>query len=222
MLLSQREELVAELTDYYEFLIDLYMPPETLKRPPLGGWPSITQERLAYLQKDDDVMEVLKHVPYICWEETYSSHQIYEKTVCLDYTGAFFERFGVKPQNALRTEPSEEEIDSCVATLARPDSSDGYWMFYHTARHSMQLKDYRDEEYREMGVKEFFRSLKEEFRQMSVIAVHPTRVYMVNRCDQDVMEDFQNILKRNGWPSQEFQRDKCIKELRAKDHERLT
>lgn len=82
MLLSDREELVSELTSFYEFLVGLHIPEDRLKRAPPGGWPSINQQKLAYLNKDDDVIDVLKHIPYIDQEDRDEGYQIYRLTIC--------------------------------------------------------------------------------------------------------------------------------------------
>lgn len=76
MSISDRDELVSELTSIYEFLIGLDLPADALKRPPPGGWPGINQEKLAFLNKDDNVIDILKHIPYIRQDDDLNPYQI--------------------------------------------------------------------------------------------------------------------------------------------------
>ena len=76
MSLAKRGQLVSELTSFYEFLVSLHLPADSLKRPPPGGWPNINQEQLAFLNKNDDVIDVLKHIPYVRQDDDLNPYQI--------------------------------------------------------------------------------------------------------------------------------------------------
>ena len=60
-----RDAFVQELTLYYQFLINLYLPPSCLRIPPSNGWPDITTESYAWLKKSDTVIDLLQHLPFI-------------------------------------------------------------------------------------------------------------------------------------------------------------
>ena len=64
-----RDELVSELTSYYEFLVSLYLPASRLKYPPPGGWPELTDDFLAPLNKNGVVTDLIRHLPYVEGEE---------------------------------------------------------------------------------------------------------------------------------------------------------
>jgi hypothetical protein len=60
-----REATIAAFRDYYQFLIKMYLPESMLEEPPAGGWPSITNENVHLLGKNDEVAELMRHLPYI-------------------------------------------------------------------------------------------------------------------------------------------------------------
>lgn len=93
---QRRTELAAELLSFYEFLTKLYLPTTCIKRPPKGGWPSITAERLAFLGKIDAVIDVLKHIPYISQDlagKNDDRYQIFEDSL-QRLCGIFFRTTG--------------------------------------------------------------------------------------------------------------------------------
>ncbi|KAG9952247.1 hypothetical protein KCU85_g2155, partial [Aureobasidium melanogenum] len=60
-----REVTIAAFRDYYEFLTDMFMPDDWIIEPPAGGWPSITKEKAELLGKNDEVYELMRHLPYL-------------------------------------------------------------------------------------------------------------------------------------------------------------
>jgi hypothetical protein len=61
-----REEIIATLTDFYEFLSKLpWLESRDILYPPEGGWPNITKENFAFLGKNEEVIALLRHLPYI-------------------------------------------------------------------------------------------------------------------------------------------------------------
>ncbi|KAL1841512.1 hypothetical protein VTJ49DRAFT_7003 [Mycothermus thermophilus] len=59
------EETVAAVSDYFDFLVKLYLPESLILRPPEGGWPEVNSERVQGLGKSDEVIKLLRHLPYI-------------------------------------------------------------------------------------------------------------------------------------------------------------
>jgi hypothetical protein len=96
-----REATVAAFEDYFEFLTAMYMDPAVIQTPPEGGWPQITVESMRPLGKTDEVVDLLRHLPYIrqdtddgiqgmCWKPfglhaAYRSHSRW--LVCLVQLG---------------------------------------------------------------------------------------------------------------------------------------
>lgn len=98
--------------------------------------------------------------------------------------------------------------------MAQPAESDGYHILYDTKEHTLELVDYIVPTRWKQGVKDFVKTLKDEFRDMSVLPVEPCEVCMVRRCDDEEMAVYKDILRRNGWPSEAYQKDKCLEQLR--------
>jgi hypothetical protein len=60
-----QDECVAAVRDYYTFLTKMYLPESCILEPLQGGWPNITIERMKDLDKTDEVVLLLRHLPYM-------------------------------------------------------------------------------------------------------------------------------------------------------------
>lgn len=60
-----RETCINAVRDYYHFLTNMYLPESEIIEPPEGGWPSITKDTLQDLGKTDEVVSLLRYLPYI-------------------------------------------------------------------------------------------------------------------------------------------------------------
>lgn len=61
-----REATIAALTEYYKALGKLpYVNEVDIIYPPPSGWPNITKENFAALEKNDEVIELLQRLPYL-------------------------------------------------------------------------------------------------------------------------------------------------------------
>jgi hypothetical protein len=60
-----RDECIAAICDYYEFLATMFMDRSCIVEPPQGGWPSITAGSMQGMRKTEKVIQLLKHMPYI-------------------------------------------------------------------------------------------------------------------------------------------------------------
>ncbi|PVH94910.1 hypothetical protein DM02DRAFT_618281 [Periconia macrospinosa] len=60
-----REATVAAIRDYYRFLVSMYMDESNVLEPPAGGWPSIPPHGWANFGKTDEVMGLLRELPYL-------------------------------------------------------------------------------------------------------------------------------------------------------------
>jgi hypothetical protein len=64
-----RDECVAAVRDYYAFLVKMYLKESVVIEPPEGGWPSITSDSLRDLGKTEEVISLLRYLPYITTPE---------------------------------------------------------------------------------------------------------------------------------------------------------
>ncbi|KAL2147656.1 hypothetical protein VTI28DRAFT_8110 [Corynascus sepedonium] len=60
-----RATTVAAITGYFGFLGKMYLNESDILRPPEGGWPGITHDRFKDLGKTDEVISLLRHIPYL-------------------------------------------------------------------------------------------------------------------------------------------------------------
>lgn len=58
-------EIAAEVLSYYEFLVGMYLPGSAIKRAPERGWPEITASTIKSPHKTGEVVNILKHLPYL-------------------------------------------------------------------------------------------------------------------------------------------------------------
>jgi len=61
-----RDATVTAVRSFYQFLITLpALSPSAIKEPPPSGWPDINATSHRQLGKKDDVIDLLRHLPYI-------------------------------------------------------------------------------------------------------------------------------------------------------------
>jgi len=133
-----RNEVVAELTSFYELLVKMYLPSGSVKYPPVGGWPRITLERFACIKKTDTVVDLLRHIPYV---QNHVSNQIYDKTSCVDY-----ELYSTYDNPAFGwAEPPEElyTVPSHVVLFANAQGRDGFDFLLDTRRGTITLCNFQ-------------------------------------------------------------------------------
>lgn len=59
------ETTISVIRNYYSFLTEMYLNDSDVIEPPEGGWPSITHERFRSLGKTYEVVNLLRHLPYV-------------------------------------------------------------------------------------------------------------------------------------------------------------
>jgi hypothetical protein len=76
-------EFITLLTDYYEFCNRAFWDNSVVAKAPNNGWPSITQSTMANLHKADTVIDLLRHMPIVDFDEpdkAYGKHVIMVNT----------------------------------------------------------------------------------------------------------------------------------------------
>ncbi|KAF3482983.1 uncharacterized protein GIQ15_02307 [Arthroderma uncinatum] len=68
-----RQDCIAAVRDYYQFLAMMYLDENLVLEPPEGGWPSITDEAMLAIGKDKTVASLLRHLPYLARPTTFGS-----------------------------------------------------------------------------------------------------------------------------------------------------
>jgi hypothetical protein len=60
-----RNATVEAVRDYYQFLTSMYLDNSDIMEPPEGGWPSISPNGWKNFDKTDEVIQLLRHLPYM-------------------------------------------------------------------------------------------------------------------------------------------------------------
>lgn len=60
-----RERCIAAFRSYFDFLAKMYLDESYIIEPPVEGWPSTSAENMKSLGKPDEVISLLRHLPYI-------------------------------------------------------------------------------------------------------------------------------------------------------------
>jgi hypothetical protein len=60
-----RDATVAAFRDYYSFLVSMYLDTSAVQEPPKGGWPTIPQNGWPGFDKTDEVVALLRELPYL-------------------------------------------------------------------------------------------------------------------------------------------------------------
>ncbi len=83
-----RDATVAAVRSFYQFLTTLpALSPSAIKEPPPSGWPDINTTSHRQLKKQDDVIDLLRHLPYID-EHADGCTQVAYGTSAIQYNGA--------------------------------------------------------------------------------------------------------------------------------------
>lgn len=69
-----REATIAAFHDFYQFLTKFYLSEDMIDEPPTVGWPSVTNENVHLLGKNDEVTELMRHLPYIADDSLIAPH----------------------------------------------------------------------------------------------------------------------------------------------------
>ncbi|KAK1961367.1 hypothetical protein LY78DRAFT_750275 [Colletotrichum sublineola] len=137
-----RDELVSELTSYYEFLTQIYLPPEVIQYPPEG--------------------DLMRHIPYIrrTKEDDWDPWEIYGKATAVDFTSDIVLELPTKYANESLFEPEEGYVSDIpphvfvYATIPCEAPDEEAWRRFET-----------------YTIRDFFAMAKEKFREFEMIAV---------------------------------------------------
>ncbi|KAH8650611.1 hypothetical protein BGZ60DRAFT_569495 [Tricladium varicosporioides] len=220
------ESTIHAITSYYTFLTNLYLPPSTIIYPPPQGWPSITPESLAPLNKNSTVLQLLQHLPYFA-QLGGDKVVLAQGTWPVPY---YDPNFQTQIQNAAQreylVEPVYETTLPEYAVCLAKGTRDGYYIILDTSRGVIvwgkpaepwgnKSNDLTPNDIDPEGperwkrsatfeVPDFFEMLKGKFRRMEWIP-HPSGATDVYEVDEQVEESescgvLKGIFRDAGWP----------------------
>lgn len=139
---DSRNEFISILTSYYEFLVGLYLPPSVIKYPRPDGWPRVTPETLSFLNKNDTILDLIKHMPFVSRDSSHDVYQIYDKIV----SDRIKKSFGIPSANSEIADPMLEMtvVPAYVMTIARTSGGrDGFYFLCDTERWTITICDFQ-------------------------------------------------------------------------------
>ncbi|KAK0372026.1 hypothetical protein CLIM01_10615 [Colletotrichum limetticola] len=230
-----RNELVSELTSYYEFLTRLFLPPEVVQHPPEGGWEHITPDfvKSFCLGKNDTVAA----------DEVYSLRQPYQGGPLGSVDGLrgrhrcrFHRRRRPEPAHqvrrrvalrALRRQYLDRTLPPHVFVYATiPSGRDGHYILIDTERGTIVLADPQtgpkptrlsdpqapDEEawrrFQTYTFHEFFAMAKEKFKKFEMTAMNRKQIYYTTRDTPHAQ-----IYREEGVFTKRYDRERCMNRL---------
>jgi hypothetical protein len=130
-----REAIIATITDFYKSMIKLpHISPSDLLYPPPGGWPSITPSNFAPARKSNEVIELLKQLPYLRSSPTQGRGEenvIAWDTKPINYREERFQEGRIKEGMEVFT-PRKDEFPEWVIPLTRGVDHYGIWLMLDT------------------------------------------------------------------------------------------
>lgn len=243
-----REGTVNAIRDYCEFLKSMYLEEACVVEPPDGGWPVITPETMEPLGKSDEVVALLRELPYI---RPYGIHAT-PGTTWADYERAISGlQAGASVSGILQTsEESPEDVPPEVISLTMGgrdndhyylDTREGniYWLncpeeirddpnsnFEQSSPWWPEDGDFPDDEdLWRCGsstavwiVPDFFEILKEEYRALRYVPLSQEDV--VETGYPPITEMARQIYREHGWPNMgRYDKANCMQVLLRRVHE---
>ncbi|KAH8692463.1 hypothetical protein GQ44DRAFT_635935 [Phaeosphaeriaceae sp. PMI808] len=226
-----QDECVAAIRDYYDFLTKMFMDPSYIIEPPEGGWPNITRETMQGLKKSEEIVSLLRSLPYVVGKP-YSVPDCLPGSSFCDWTSAADRLISGKthPEGALITSEGEEHRfggkvpRNCVGIAGGMrdrdiiilDAGVGliHWMKCPDHDDDSEDEDSDDGMMMEWGpcwpVRYFFEMAKNHFRELNFIPMDSNDVIDIwtnggMDCDKpvpkEVIELLQGIYRKHGWPN---------------------
>ncbi|KUJ09804.1 uncharacterized protein LY89DRAFT_788055, partial [Mollisia scopiformis] len=130
-----REAIIATVTDFYKHMIKLpHIEPSDLLYPPPEGWPSITESNFAPLKRSEEVIELLRHLPYLKTSPGQVRGQesiVAWDTKPIDYREEKFQPDRIEEGVKMITQ-SKDKFPAWVVPLTRGVDLYGIWLMFDT------------------------------------------------------------------------------------------
>ncbi|KAK1767570.1 hypothetical protein QBC33DRAFT_569894 [Phialemonium atrogriseum] len=233
-----RDACVAAVRGYYDFLTKMYLDESDIVEPPEGGWPSITTESLQSLGKTNEVILLLRHLPYlraansralslgrtnsdelrVCSEDPEISEDVPAHVVGL-------------------TSGGDEDtpvflLDTELGIVHCPGCNDG--MRHNPSREPVLDDPYdwapeNEAEWRAdapaWGIADFFEVLKDQFRELHFIPITSRNVVDIwatlHPSADGMVAMVQSIYRTHGWPNLErYRKRECLEAVQKALQER--
>lgn len=209
-------EVASELLSLYQVMTRMYLPDDIILQPPEGGWPHITEQAYANLNKSPAAIELLRHIPYLkCGRSHSDAPYIYPECSCVDYAGEYMHDCVINNQVSLC--PAEEKPPH-VVILGSMVGRNGFQITFDTRTGQLRREDWMWGNRRKFhDIKHFCTVSKQEFEQMRIIPFsdkdlkfgpkHP------GERPQDERAEIYDLYHQFGWPGDGYRKAECLVEL---------
>ncbi|KAL7913747.1 hypothetical protein GGI35DRAFT_475595 [Trichoderma velutinum] len=215
------EECISAVRGYYKFLTKMYLNESDVIEPPAEGWPDITTSTMQGLGKTNEVVSLLRHLPYIREPRSdndkiqsagYSYFANWQDIGCLlsrDPSQGTSEIFLLDTElgivlwyecpGEIKYNPSRETVEDDPYSYEE-DEAQAEWRGECTA----------------WAVSDFFEMLKDQFRELQFIPLNHRVVVDVytkpGPGSAGMREMVQNVYREHGWPDMDkYRKVGCLK-----------
>ncbi|EDN07656.1 hypothetical protein I7I51_04434 [Histoplasma capsulatum] len=133
-----RDETIAVITEYYDFLVDRgLLPASAILRPPADGWPELPEDSLSRLGRTPAVNDLIRHLPFVKYRNI-GGFEIYWLTTAVDYRTVA----GVNGEDIHNLQESFGiNLAPSVMVYAMPAAEYGCWIYFDVENNTMILLD---------------------------------------------------------------------------------
>lgn len=225
-----RDATIAAVRSYYTFLTQFYLSPSKVIEPPPGGWPSISTDKHESFGKTKEVVELLRHLPYISTADYENRAQALPYCYFYDYNNDFEECLDVDPWERCASEGMAAEFLpphivglSCGGrdnTILLLDTKLGTvtWVDPPTRIHRRPSREPIFEDIYDdvpndndwhnnlvsWPIADFFEILKDQFRVLSYLPINERILLEAQTVflpeDEGVIGMLQGVYRKHGWP----------------------
>lgn len=233
------DEFIRLVTDYYDFCSHSFWNVPIHYAPP-GGWPSVTDDIIAKLDKNDVAAKLIRHLPYPEYnmDPNYVGDTpfVIEDTMLVDYRCENIQNW-VRGDSGYGIDP--EKTPSHCVVIAMSLGTSGYYVVVDTKEGHVYwgdingehdepeqdlnevLEEYvgdKDEEWRDgcnvYTPSDFFALCKKRFIEMRWIGLRPTEIKSLRMNEEWGSNEEHNqmvdAIKEAGWPGQGYNKEKFI------------
>lgn len=232
----------AAVLSFYQFLTTIYLDEASIMRPPYDGWQEITADTISLLGKTEQVMQLLRKLPYVR-----HGAEIIPRQHFVDWP-SWIRDLQEEPQGAQRLRGLTEsgtfspDVPASVIglTMVDPqgwtfllDSESGlvHWCdcpsFITEERPPVEyIVETPDDEGWQAEpawpIAEFFDILKDQYRQLNFCPTSHRTVDSIETIqlpeNRGIVESVQSVFRKHGWPDDPSRYDKrlCLSEVKAK------
>jgi hypothetical protein len=235
---------VEAVRKYFQFLAVMYMDESKIIEPPEGGWDTISPEGWPNFDKTEEVVDLLRHLPYL---ETYTNIAPHCEFMAWHSVPADLD--GADLKEATEPHPEEAQIPSHIVGLTAPTANGLIFLldtelgviYWHEcmSEAKVEIPEVHPDAYGMLDdelipedqvewradsgiweISDFFEMLKANFRTLNFVPFHQNLVraawYGRTAEDQETLEGVQKIYKDHGWPDlARYRKNDCLATIDA-------